>query len=833
MNREPKIEHAEEACVFPARLKTLLERIPLHPVTVVEAPSGFGKTTSVRAFLKEGDRANSCRRWYTCFGERPAKAWDGFCRLFGSVDLEIAGRLKNLFPLTLECLPDVAALMAESSCPLETFIVIDNYQLFETGIPWGLMEAFSGHSDENLHIVFITQPLPLGGADVRRYGRIHRIGTKDFFFDRESTARLCRMTGAKITEKDIDRIQSVSEGWVSAILLLASTYRETGGFAGTTDMDSLIEAAVWDRAPGKYREFLLAVSLLESFTPRQGAIAGGWDVLPDDIVRMLRSSFFVAYISDKGAYSIHGVLGDFLRQRFAALPGEQAAAMIRRAGEACAAESDYIEAARFFTRAGDYDSALSLPITNRYLNEQKEKEAADFLVRLVDGCSGETLQKYPFILLPFAFQFLKGGRKDHFSRMVRLLLGVLEKPGDLPEKDVLRIRGELALLLSFTEFNDIARMSARHREALSCLTAADPELPRTSVFGLTSWTFGIPSVLNLYWRERGRLDEELGLMDECMPWYVKLAGGHGTGADAMMRAEACLNRGETAEAESLGHRAMYLARSAGQGSISLSADLLFARLAILRGDFRVYCAVREHIEICGKENPDRSTGRMAELCFAELDLALGKTGGIPPWLRETGDIGRVLYVQARPYGLSLLARLLFLEKRYPELYGLAGLAMEAGAALRYEMPALRVNLLMAAAKKDEGQMDKAAEYLEEALKIGLPDGIILPFAEFGTFLVPLLQAARGNAADGRIDRAIELCRKSAAGTAAVLGGLGPGLSLLTPREREIALLAKERLSAAEIGARLYITENTVKSALKIVYGKLDVHSRGELATVEF
>ncbi|NCB17457.1 MAG: hypothetical protein EOM65_14945, partial [Synergistales bacterium] len=33
--------------------------------------------------------------------------------------------------------------------------------------------------------------------------------------------------------------------------------------------------------------------------------------------------------------------------------------------------------------------------------------------------------------------------------------------------------------------------------------------------------------------------------------------------------------------------------------------------------------------------------------------------------------------------------------------------------------------------------------------------------------------------------------------------------------------------------RLFISENTVKSALKLIYSKLDVHSRSELAKKDF
>jgi len=56
---------------------------------------------------------------------------------------------------------------------------------------------------------------------------------------------------------------------------------------------------------------------------------------------------------------------------------------------------------------------------------------------------------------------------------------------------------------------------------------------------------------------------------------------------------------------------------------------------------------------------------------------------------------------------------------------------------------------------------------------------------------------------------------------------------LTPREREIARLARDRLSAREIADRLYISKATVRTILRSVYSKLDIHSKTELDTKEF
>lgn len=92
------------------------------------------------------------------------------------------------------------------------------------------------------------------------------------------------------------------------------------------------------------------------------------------------------------------------------------------------------------------------------------------------------------------------------------------------------------------------------------------------------------------------------------------------------------------------------------------------------------------------------------------------------------------------------------------------------------------------------------------------------------------RAGDARAAAPLATRAVELldrCQGARTHLTAVADAPDP----LTPRERDIALLAAERLTSKEIAERLHLSSRTVDNNLRRIYQKLGVASRSELANV--
>ena len=848
---------------FSDKLKRQLDQIASHPLTIVEAPSGFGKTTAIREYFKESLPEGACEYWYTCLGEPASMTWAGICELLSNVNAKVADDLKKLKMPTMDTLFYMASYLKNVRCQSETYLVVDNYQLANCDIPRELIGVFSMHENPNLHMIFITQQLEAKQQVSIHNSNIHTIEAPAFFFDAAGTASLFRMEGISLTDEEAAHVYRSTEGWVSAIRLQIINYKESGMFDHTADIERLVETAIWNRLTSEEQDFLLSVSVIESFTIRQAAIMAGQDILPEAIRLLLKFNDFIRYIPDQQLYSIHSILRDYLLSRFY---NDQPAAyqnlIFRKAGHACAAMAQYCPAAHFFYKVGDLNAILSLPFTREYLDNHKDKYKPEFIEALVTECPEETLCRYPYTMLAFGYMTLMCGQLAAYRKICLMLQLTVRSGSDFSRDELRKIEGEYALLLSTGEFNDISKMRKGQEKAWELLGR-----PTDMIKATTPWLFATPSALNMLWRKSGELEHVMDQMDEGRAVYLNLAQGHGAGANYVLRAEAMLMRGEDDAAEILCHKALYDARGYQRIGICLCAELLSARIAILRGDVEGYFNALKNIRGYTNQYSDLSVLRMAEHCMSIISLVLGIKDHVAPWLYDMESIKKALYAPVIPFAQILHLQLLLTEKRYNAFYGICQLALDTSrnptGNIRYMMPQVYQLLLLAVAKRNNGDNLEAQKHLRAALGLALPDQIYLPFAQqacMAEFLPELSIGSFGGARSASVSQfsmeaseslafrdapsilrtpeetfsnIIALCKRQQKGVGIIRKAILQEKSPLTPREREIAQLAKDRLSAKEIADKLYISEMTVRATLRNVYSKLGIHSKTELGLKEF
>lgn len=851
----PRTAIGQQKYFFSEKLKAQLGQLSQYPLTVIEAPSGFGKTTAIKEYLRTEFPQAYCE-WYTCLGESAFSAWMGICELFAKLNSKVADGMKNLSVPTADTLFYMKAYLKRLACKEKTFLIIDNYHLINFDIHRELIDVFSMHENPNLHLIVITQQLNSREQLSVHNNNIFSIDASSFFFDRESISGLFRMEGFRLMPTELDHIIRSTEGWISAIRLQMLHYSETGSFLCLAGIEQLVETTIWNRLLPIEKEFLLRVSVFDSFTARQAAAMLEYEILPGEIEAQLKTSDFIRFLPDQRLFVIHNILLDYLRSRFYYYqPKEYQSYICRKAGMSCAGIGQYCLAAKFFYQVRDFEALFSLPFTRQYLDAHKDECDKLMFYAIVQDCPDEVLCKYPSTMIIFAHYALLNGQHGLYETLCKLLHTAIQKNVDLPTEERRKFIGELILLESLGSFNNLSEM----RNGIEAASEMLGELPGILENSMP-WFSVFPTTYGMFWRESGKLDEVLNTIDELKPIYQKFSRGHGTGLASLIRAETMIARGAAYEAEILCHKTLLEARAQEQISICIYAELTLARIFILRKDAEQFSARVKAIQAYGAQHANANICRMVDMCMSIISLSLGVSDYIAPWLYSLESIRASLYAPVIPFAEILHFRLLLLKKRYSELLAACQLALDAietsDSKIIYRMLKMYYFIFLALAKHHHKDDLEAARYLKEALAIALPDQIYLPFAEQERMEELLLQETircfcnqweetkdlAGNLGtlsqneaekSNPFNQLISLCRQQTIGSSMIRKTLMQHKSPLTPREREIALLAKARMSAKEIASKLYISEKTVKSTLGNVYSKLGIHSKSELAAREF
>jgi LuxR family maltose regulon positive regulatory protein len=151
---------------------------------------------------------------------------------------------------------------------------------------------------------------------------------------------------------------------------------------------------------------------------------------------------------------------------------------------------------------------------------------------------------------------------------------------------------------------------------------------------------------------------------------------------------------------------------------------------------------------------------------------------------------------------------------------------------------IEVLTLQAQAYQDLGNASSAMAALEQALRLAEPEGYVRLFVEQGTSMATLLRLAQAHGlAPGYVHTLLAACGDQElavthvdAGSASALPSAGALVEPLSERERAVLRLLAAGLSSPEIGRQLYVEVSTVKTHLKSLYGKLEVHSREQAVT---
>ncbi len=196
------------------------------------------------------------------------------------------------------------------------------------------------------------------------------------------------------------------------------------------------------------------------------------------------------------------------------------------------------------------------------------------------------------------------------------------------------------------------------------------------------------------------------------------------------------------------------------------------------------------------------------------------------YTNECLTVIKVLLAQARARKASLSQRLL------EEALHLTEEIRQVAEGDKRESQVIKAQALQALILQEQGKQASALEALKQALALAEAEGYMRLFADEGLPMATLLQQVQVQGFMpqyvGKLLVAFEAQEQIKENMKRPVSTAPPPLPLLDPlseREQEILQLIAEGQSNEEVGRTLYISMGTVKTHLKHIYGKLDVHTR--------
>ena len=813
----PKRKPSFNTIYISERVQECLRPIAHCALTTVVAPMGYGKTTAINWFLAEktkGGKAVAIRM--SIYSEKLPMLWRSAQDAFRFAGLDVLSAFD--FP-TSEA---AATLVLEELCRAFSsgktayYLFLDDFHLLRDERAVRFICRISARLPDNAHLIVASRDrfLPAGEI-VRLGGNLHQIGMEHLRLNHTELAVYANRCGAELSEQQLEALLRSSEGWFSAIYLNLRALSERGRLPdASSDIFEMFTAAMIDPLPPGRQEFLAVMGLADEFTAEMARFVTENPETDAIIQDLTCQNAFVTRLPDSQRYRFHHMMKECALRKFRTLPEQSQICYWNRFGSWYGAQGQYLHALGAYGRSGNSDAALTI-IEKDAGNLLSALHPEELLERL-NACPEEVLTRHPTAILVLMRRLFTWRQIPKMLQLKALLERAIAESPDMPEEERGNLLGECDLIMSFLMYNDITKMSELHRSASRQMSR-----PAVTIQAGSSWTFGSPSVLMMYYRAPGELQKETHEMHECMPHYYRITNGHGLGAELVMDAEASFMQGKLHEAEIGLARARAAIAGSGQENMALCCD--FLELRLLRSGGRRRLDVKARAEALLARH-DVVLLNMFESILAYYYALLQEAERIPDVFR-LHRLDTVNYFAPGKPMMELIENQVYLAQgEFPRVIGRSEPLLSGCESLHYALVALHIRLQTASAYEALGNRAMARKLLVRALEDAEPDGFVLPFAENAPYLMNHYSALSRELETPFAASVCELSERwlSRQQTSGSRQEPIEALRELSESERSVAQLMALRKTNREIAETLFLSEGTVKQYINRIYSKLQL-----------
>ena len=852
-------------------LDVLLDHSSDHPLTLVSAPAGYGKSSVVSHWLETRGHLNA---WLSL------DEVDSEVRVFLTY---LVAAVKTVFPdacaettvqlleETLPPLPTLAGCLCNDLDALEEpFVLVldDYYQIGESAVH-DLLNQLLKHPPRLLQLLVISRRDPpfLLGA-LRAHSKVTEVRARELMFTRSETrAFLEQATDRTFSSAAIAHLHQINEGWVAGLrlaVLALQHHKDVDAFLLGFDCDvhgvqNFLLEEVLSALPPRLVDRMCAISILNRFCAPLceafgSAMAKGDEDLFDceDFLKFLQDSgLFCVSLDGQGEwFRYHHLFQELLQRRLRKRSTSEEIASLHHQAAKWFEAQDLLEEAITHTQIVDGPSGVSRLLIrhrNAILNEEKWY----LLNRSLKRLPAETVQNDPDLLILIVWRMWNQG----LYLESRPILDRIEKlMSDAPSGSgaSMYLQGAINALRSYDHYNkgdaDLALKCAE--DALTQLppdylsergyaltikvgalrTSGDTEGARKVIYDaladtsvpkgklqarllmalcIVNWTSADLPSMQLAARRFLKLSEELGLEESTISARSLLG--------SVQYQQNQLSQAETSLVPVVSSQRMPNEQYFAESAFAL-ASVYQARGQTEKARETVESACERLLEYQQTFLLQRAQAFQADLCLRQ-----GRISEADRWSQQC-DLGPI-HNNYKFYEPQLtLARVHMAQ-------GSADSQRQADSLLNqletfYERThnarfLIEVLALRAMFHDQKGEEPAALLALGRAVHLAQPGGFIRLFTDLGPRLVELLKRLDLDA-DGlgyvqRIINAHQGDVKAEAG--------GALEQPLTRRELQILGLLSKQLSNKQIAEQLFIAPATVKRHSENIYQKLDVPSR--------
>ena len=857
--RDPAVPRLMTGLVERPRLFALLERGALGPVTLITAPAGSGKTMLLSSWLRGAELPGPV-------------AWVGVERdetdathFWGMVmdALRRSGAIRpddpaaTLVPAPAGGQEEFLRRLVEGlgRASRTVLLVLDDLHHLRSEDGLRCLEQLLARAPAQLRTFMVSRRDPkLGLHRLRLAGELQEIRAADLDFTAEEAGELMASAGVSVENADVERLHARTEGWAAGLRLAAMSMarhdapdRFVAEFSGSerTVADYLL-GEVLASQPAEVRHLLLRTCILERVNgPLADLLTGR-----SDGARVLHeleeaNAFVVAVDVARSWFRYHHLLGDLLRLELRREAPGEVAGLHRLAAGWHARHGHAVEAIRHAQLGEDWELATEL-LGRHWVHMILDGEEAT-LASLLAGLPGERCEGDAEVAAIAAADRLAESR---WAEADALLSAARRAMPTIPVAR--RDRAETALatvqLFRARQIGDLDAVVDGSSAMLHTDGAADPELAALAFMNL-----GLAETWMLRLAEaEAHLEQGLALGLKTGRPFVEVSclGGLGVVANLTHRLDRAedllgqaiaiaervgwathwivgptyatlgavlIDRGRFAEGERWLERAEPILDGAPEPAASVGLRHAQGVLAFSRGRHaEALAAFREGERLTNQLRAPHFLAVVERQWQLRAQLALGELEPVRAALSEGAD---------GAFWCSLHARLRLAED---DAAGAADAVapVVAGEAFVYHLVfEIEALLLDAVARTRLGEREAAERSVERALALAEPQGRVLIFLNVPGVRElleghPLHRTAHAAHLKTLLDHVagVEPAQPAAAAE--------PSEPL---SERELAVLRflPTNLSAGEIAGELFLSVHTVKTHMRKLYAKLDVHTRAE------